>query len=133
MPAALGIKLARPDRTVVATVGDGSYLFANPPACHQAAEALDLPILTVVMNNGVWNAVDKTTRLVYPDGSAARANAMPLTSLRPAPDYAMIARASRGHGERVERPEDLPDAIARALEVVREERRQALLDVVVAA
>ena len=45
----------------------------------------------------------------------------------------MIARASRGHGERVERPEDLPDAIARALEVVRKERRQALLDVVVAA
>jgi len=133
VPAALGIKLARPDRTVVATVGDGSYLFANPPACHQAAEALDLPILTVVMNNGVWNAVDKTTRLVYPDGSAARANEMPLTSLRPAPDYAMIARASHGHGERVERPEDLPDAIARALEVVREERRQALLDVVVAA
>ena len=94
VPAALGIKLARPDRTVVATVGDGSYLFANPPACHQAAEALDLPILTVVMNNGVWNAVDKTTRLVYPDGSAARANAMPLTSLRPAPDTP-CARAIR--------------------------------------
>ena len=45
----------------------------------------------------------------------------------------MIARASRGHGERVERPRTCRNAIARALEVVREERRQALLDVVVSA
>ena len=52
LPAALGAQLAHPDRTVVATVGDGSYLFANPVACHQVAEALDLPILTVVLNNG---------------------------------------------------------------------------------
>lgn len=132
VPAALGAKLARPDRTVVATVGDGSYLFANPVACHQAAEALGLPILTVVLNNGRWNAVHKTTRMVYPDGHAARANEMPLTAIRPAPDYAQVARASRAHAERVERPEDLPGALARALEVTRTERRQALLDVAVA-
>jgi len=132
LPAALGAKLAHPDRLVVATVGDGSHIFANPVACHQAAEALELPILTVVLNNGMWNAVHKTTRMVYPDGFAARANEMPLTSLRPTPDYAMIARASRGLGERVEHPDDLPGALARALDAVRVERRQALLDVVVA-
>lgn len=132
VPAALGAKLAHPDGTVVATVGDGSHIFANPVACHQAAEALDLPILTVVLNNGMWNAVHRTTRMVYPDGFAARANEMPLTSLRPAPDYAAVARASRGHGERVERPEDLGGALARALDAVRRERRQALLDVAVA-
>jgi acetolactate synthase-1/2/3 large subunit len=132
LPAALGAKLAQPERTVVATVGDGSYLFANPVACHQAAEALDLPVLTVVLNNGRWNAVDKTTRLVYPDGHAARANRMPLTSLQPVPDYALIAQASRGFGVRVERAEDLAGALAAALDAVRHERRQALLDVVVA-
>ena len=92
----------------MATVGDGSYLFANPVACHQVAEALDLPLLTIVLNNGMWNAVHKTTRMVYPDGHAARSNAMPLTSLAPAPDYALIARASRGHGERVEHPRPCP-------------------------
>jgi acetolactate synthase-1/2/3 large subunit len=131
LPAALGAQLAHQDRTVVATVGDGSYLFANPPACHQIAEALGLPVLTVVMNNGRYNAVHKTTRMVYPDGHAARANAMPLTSLEPAPDHAMLVLASRGYGERVEDPDELPGAIARALDVVRRERRQALLDVVV--
>lgn len=132
LPAALGAKLAHPDRTVVATVGDGSHLFANPPACHQVAEALGLPVLVLVLNNGRWNAVDKTTRLVYPDGHAARANEMPLTSLRPAPDYALIARASRGFGARVERPEDLAGALAAALDAVNRERRHALLDIVVA-
>jgi acetolactate synthase-1/2/3 large subunit len=111
-------------------VGDGSYLFANPVACHQLAEALDLPILTIVLNNGMWNAVHKTTRMVYPEGFAARSNEMPLTSLRPAPDYAMIARASRGHAERVESPDELPGAFTRALDATRE-GRQALLDVVV--
>jgi acetolactate synthase-1/2/3 large subunit len=131
LPAALGAQLAHPDRTVVATVGDGSYLFANPPACHQIGEALALPVLTVVLNNGRYNAVHKTTRMVYPTGHAARANAMPLTSLEPAPDYAMLVRASRGHGERVEDPAELSAAIGRALHVVRAERRQALLDVVV--
>ena len=131
LPAALGAKLAHRDRTVVATVGDGSYLFANPPACHQVSEALGLPILTVVMDNGRYNAVHKTTTMVYPTGHAARVNEMPLTSLEPAPDYAMLVRASRGHGERVEDPEALPDAIARALQVVQRERRQALIDVVV--
>jgi acetolactate synthase-1/2/3 large subunit len=130
VPAALGAKLAHPDRTVVATVGDGSYLFANPVACHQLAEALDLPILTIVLNNGMWNAVHKTTRMVYPEGFAARSNEMPLTSLRPAPDYAMIARASRGHAERVESPDELPGAFTRALDAARQ-GRQALLDVVV--
>ena len=131
LPAALGAQLAHPDRTVVATVGDGSYLFANPPACHQIGEALGLPVLTVVLNNGLYNAVHKTTRMVYPTGHAARANAMPLTSLEPAPDYAMLVRASRGHGERVSDPAELPAALARAMAVVRGERRQALLDVVV--
>ena len=37
MPAALGAKLAMPERTVIACVGDGSYLFANPVASHQTA------------------------------------------------------------------------------------------------
>ena len=83
------------------------------------------------MNNGRYNAVHKTTTMVYPTGNAARANQMPLTSLAPAPDYAMLVRASRGHGERVDDAGTLDDAIRRALHVVRHEQRQALLDVVV--
>ena len=132
LPAALGAKLAAPDRLVIATVGDGSYMFANPTACHQVAEALDIPLLTIVFNNGVWNAVRKSTKAVYPDGHASRANRMPLSSLSPAPDYEKIVLASRGHGERIEDPEALPDALERAISMVMDQRRQVLLNVVCA-
>lgn len=131
VPAALGAKLAMPDRTVVACVGDGSYLFANPVASHQTAAALGLPILTIVFNNGVWNAVRKSTRALYPAGLAAQANEMPLSSLAPSPAYEQVIAACGGYGERVEEASALPDAIERALDVVRIERRQALLNVVV--
>ena len=133
LPAALGAKLARPDRLAVACVGDGSYMFANPVACHQAGAALGLPVLALVFNNGLYNAVRRAALSVYPDGHASRANAMPLTSLEPAPRYDLIMQASGGHGERVADPEALPDALARAIRAVAGEGRQALLDIAVSA
>ncbi len=133
MPAALGALLADPGRITVACVGDGSYMFANPVACHQIAEAHDLPLLTVVFNNGVWNAVRKTTLMMYPDGHASRANTVPLSSLAPVPDFTMVAAASRGWSRRVEAGADLADAIRQAIDVVTGDKRQALLDVVVSA
>ena len=129
MTAALGAQLADRDRLVIACIGDGSYVFANPTACHQIAEALQLPVLTIIKNNGMWNAVRRSVVDSYPDGNAARTNDMPLTSLEPSPDYLKIAEASRAYTERVERGEDLPAALARAVRVIREEKRQVLLEV----
>ena len=39
----LGMKLACPEKTVIASVGDGTYMFNNPTACHFVSEAYDLP------------------------------------------------------------------------------------------
>lgn len=132
MPAALGAQLHDRNRLCVACIGDGSYMFANPVACHQVAEALQLPVLTVIKNNGIWNAVRRSVVNSYPDGKAATANEMPLVSLEPSPDFQLVARASRGYAERVENAEDLPAALQRALHAIRVERRAALLDVRVA-
>lgn len=128
-PSVLGAALANRDRLNIACVGDGSYTFANPVACHQVAEALELPVLVIVFNNGVWNAVRRQTLNMYPDGTAAKMNTMPITALTPNPDYQMIAGASRGWAERVETGADLPAALERAIDVVRNEKRQALLEV----
>ncbi len=128
VPAALGAALADRDRLSIANVGDGSYMFANPVACHLVAEAHELPILTVVMNNGIWNAVRRAARNVYPDGAAARMNQMPITSLEPMPDFCQVAGASRAYAERVEQGSDLPAALERAINVIRTEKRQALLE-----
>jgi acetolactate synthase-1/2/3 large subunit len=130
LPAALGARLACPDRLVIAAIGDGSYMFANPVACHQVGEALGLPVLTIVFNNGIWNAVRKSTQAVYPDGHAVRANRMPLTSLEPAPRYEMLVEASGGYGQRVDEADELPAALKRALDAIKREKRQALLNVV---
>lgn len=130
LTAALGAQFGNRGKQVIATIGDGSYMFANPVACHQTAAALKLPLLTVVFNNGIWNAVRRSTLYMYPDGRAAAANVMPITALDPTPDHAAIARAHGAHAERVEDGAELPAAIRRALEATRA-GRQALLDVVV--
>jgi acetolactate synthase-1/2/3 large subunit len=128
LPAALGAKLAARDRLVIACVGDGSYMFANPVACHQTAAGLDLPVLTVVFNNGVWNAVRKATRAVYPKGHAAASNDMPLSSLAPSPAYEKVIEASGGLGIAVEDASELEGAMREAIAAVRG-GRQALLNV----
>jgi acetolactate synthase-1/2/3 large subunit len=131
-PAALGVQLADRERLVVATMGDGSYMFANPVACHQVAEAHGLNVLTVIFNNGIWGAVRGSTLGIYPKGHAARANVMPITSLEPLPDFCKVAEASRAWTARVERAENLGAALAEAARVIRAEKRQALIEVKVA-
>jgi acetolactate synthase-1/2/3 large subunit len=130
--AALGIKLARPDSTVIAAVGDGAYLFGNPTPTHMVGRALGLPVLWVVFNNHRWAAVHQATRSVFPDGAAVRASVPPLTMLEPAPDYERLVEAVGGYGERVEQADGLPAALQRALRVVRDEGRQAVLNVILA-
>jgi acetolactate synthase-1/2/3 large subunit len=128
--AALGAKLAAPEKTIIATVGDGSYLFSVPTTCHFVSRAYNLPILVVVFNNQCWNAVRRSTQGLHPEGWAVKNNHFPLTELSPPPAYEMICEANGGYGERVEDPGDLVPALQRALQVVREEQRQALLNVV---
>jgi acetolactate synthase-1/2/3 large subunit len=128
--AALGAKLAAPDRTVIACTGDGAYIFGAPTAAHWVARAHDLPVLWIVFNNRTWNAVKRSVLSYARDGWAARCETMPLTSLEPAPDYELVCRSSGGHAERVEDPAALPEALQRAKRIVREEKRQALVNVI---
>lgn len=129
VPCALGAQLAEPDRVCVATMGDGSYMFANPTVCHQIAEALHLPVLILVLNNEEWGAVRTSVTGIYPDSAATNANEMPLTSLKPSPDFSLTAAASRAWSRRITEPKELASALREALAVVRNERRQALIDI----
>jgi acetolactate synthase I/II/III large subunit len=129
LPAALGAQYAARDRTVIATLGDGAYMFANPAACHHAAAKHDLPVLTVVANNSNWTAVDMATQLVYPDGTAVTSGEDRFSNLSPSPDLAAYCIASGGHGATVHHRSELVGALKEALRVVRDERRQALVDI----
>lgn len=126
--AALGAKVAEPDRTVVCTLGDGAYIFSNPLACHLAAEQLGLALLVVVFNNSSWKAVRTAVRRTAPDGWAETSGNYPLSDLSPSPAFAGVASACGAYAEEVDDPADLQGALERALLQVRE-GRQALLDV----
>jgi acetolactate synthase-1/2/3 large subunit len=126
--ASLGAKAAAPERTVVCTLGDGSYMFGNPTPFHFVSRAANLPTLTIICNNRRWHAVDAATRVVYPDGKAAAADPMPLVELQPSPEFSKVAEASDAFARRIDDPQELPAAIDRALTEVAA-GRQALLDV----
>ena len=128
--AALGAKLAAPDALVVATLGDGAYMFGNPTAGHWVAAKNELPILAIVFNNSRYGAVRRATMSMFKDGTAGEADGRLLADLDPAPPYDEIARAQGAYAERVEKPADLPDALTRAKEAVMSGRRQALLNVI---
>jgi acetolactate synthase I/II/III large subunit len=125
----LGAKCADPDRTIITTVGDGSYMFGCPTAAHFVSQAENLPVLTMIMNNSQWFAVRRATVSMYPDGLASKANSLPIVDLSPSPDYHKLADAFGGYGEKVEDPAKLKGAIGRALEQVAQ-GRQAILNVV---
>jgi acetolactate synthase I/II/III large subunit len=129
-PAALGAKLARADREVWAVVGDGAYMFSNPAAVHHASALHDLPVIFVVMNNAMWGAVRRSTSAMYPDGWASRSNDPPFIGLSKLPAFERICEAAGGYGERVEDPSELPRALDRAIAAVRQDKRQALLNVI---
>jgi acetolactate synthase-1/2/3 large subunit len=127
--AALGAKLASPDSLVVAALGDGAYMFNNPMVGHWVSATYKLPILTVIFNNSRYAAVRNATLSMFKDGAAGEDDGNMLADLSPAPPYDEMARAQGAHSERVERPSDLPDALARARNAVLIEGRQALVNV----
>jgi acetolactate synthase I/II/III large subunit len=131
--AALGAKLARPESPVMAVVGDGAFMFSNPAAVHHASALHDLPVLFVIMNNAMWGAVQRSTLAMYPGGLASRSNEQCFVGLGKLPAFEQICAAAGGYGERVDDPAALPGALERAMAVVKNERRQALLNVICGA
>ena len=116
--SAIGAKIACPDRQVITAVGDGSYMFNVPSACHFVQRAENLPTLTVIANNEQWFAVRRATTAMYPDGRASKANSLPVVDLTPSPDYSKIVEFCDGYGETVEDPAELHGALERGLEAV---------------
>jgi acetolactate synthase-1/2/3 large subunit len=83
--------------------------------------------LTVIFNNAKWATVVSATSEMYPDIDTS---ALPLTSLGPHPNFEKVIEAFGGYGLRVSHPSDLPAALKRALFEVKENNRQALLNII---
>ena len=124
----LGIKLAKPERPVVTLIGDGAFLYNPVLQSLGASRDFNLPILVVIFNNRKYAAMQGMHHRMYPDGTAVETDTYFGTHIN-GPDYVMVVEAFGGHGERVEDPEALPDALLRGLDAVKG-GRTAILDVV---
>lgn len=133
MGASLGIRMARPEATVFAAIGDGTYMFGNPTPTHFVSASRELPFITVIYNNRRWAAVHRATLSMYPQGAAAAQPTPVFATLEPAPDYERIVEASGGLGLRVEKASELRPAIERAVHAVRKEGRQVVINVLTEA
>ncbi len=112
LPAAIGAKLAQPDRPVVALVGDGSAMY-TVQALWTAAH-YRLPVIWVIFNNTSYRILKQ--RLVAMRGLAEQADTfvgMELTD--PAIDFVGMARSLGIEGARAKTVKDTTDLIAKAL------------------
>ncbi|KAF2033418.1 thiamine pyrophosphate enzyme [Setomelanomma holmii] len=143
--AALGVKLALQDQgkdskgdcsIVCQVVGDGSFMCAAPSSALWVASKHNIPILTVVLNNGGWKAPRNSVEWVYPDGLNKTATEDELNiSFRPTPDFAALAEAAAGpeigwmKGVRVRNVKELKVTLAQAVQRVGVEKKGMLVEV----
>ena len=102
--SALAAKLAHPDRQVCLLLGDGAFGFSGLE--FDTFVRHDLPVVGVVGNNGIWALEKHPMEFLYGYSVAA--------DLQPGCRYDEVVRALGGHGELVERPEQLRPALERA-------------------
>lgn len=129
MGAATGVKLALPDRLVVLMIGDGSFIYNPALAGLGLCQEYHLPILTIILNNGIYSAMRSIHQKYYPEGWAVRKNMYFGVDLAPVTDYTKVAEAFDAYGERLDEPDEIESALNRALEHIAN-GRSALIDVI---
>lgn len=129
---ALGAKLAAPSKTVICTVGDGSWVYCAPIAVYWAAEQYRSPFLTVILNNQEYYATTRAILGVAPDGFAKRTGNYPACDLPKPPLYSKVAEAMGLFARTVEDPAELKGVLRQAIEEVRR-GRSALVDICVSS
>ena len=117
--AALGAKLAAPERDVVAVSGDGFYMFGSATVALWAAVRYGAPFLMIVYQNRSYSTGTARLAETYPGGHAVRAG-FPGGYFDPPIDFAKEAEAAGAYGENVREPEKVGPAVARAMTRVRE-------------
>ncbi|PDM26953.1 acetolactate synthase, large subunit, biosynthetic type [Candidatus Bathyarchaeota archaeon B24-2] len=106
-PAAIGAKVARPDRIVVDIAGDGSFMMNYPNLACAVSE--NIPVIIIVLNNSVLGMVAQWQRLFY----GRRYSQVHLGGV---PDFVKLAEAHGAQGLRAETVEEFRKAVKQAIE-----------------
>ncbi|WP_119309052.1 thiamine pyrophosphate-binding protein [Cohaesibacter haloalkalitolerans] len=111
-PAAIGAKIAAPDKVVISLVGDGG--FGQNPAVLATAAEMNLPVIWVVMNNNAFGTIAGLQLAHYGLNYGTlfpKANS-PVDQL---PDYAAVARAYGCEGVRIKTAAEFKPALEAAI------------------
>src|SRR5262245_14735953 len=115
---ALGVKAANPKRPVLCLIGDGAFNYDPGLAALGVCQEHNLPIMILLYNNYGYHSQKSGVPRFFPDGFAVKNQDFIGISINPSPDYAMIARAFDGYGEKVEEPGEVRAALQRGLKAV---------------
>jgi acetolactate synthase-1/2/3 large subunit len=115
---ALGVKAAFPKRPVLCLIGDGAFNYDPGLAALGVCQEHNLPIMIVLFNNYGYHSQKSGVPRFFPDGFAVKNQDFIGISINPSPDYAMIARAFDGYGEKVEEPGEVRAALQRGLKAI---------------
>jgi benzoylformate decarboxylase len=122
LPAAIGVKLAKPERPVLGIIGDGSTLYVNQALW--TAARYRIPVVWLICNNAQYMILKR--RLHAYGGSAAKADTyIGLDMMDPEVDFLALARAMGVHGVRA----DTTDAVSKALREALSRNGPTLIDV----
>ena len=115
---ALGVKAAYPKRPVLCLIGDGAFNYDPGLAALGVCQEHQLPIMIVLFNNYGYHSQKSGVPRFFPDGFAVRNQDFVGISINPSPDYATVARAFDGYGEKVEEPGEVRAALQRGLKAI---------------
>lgn len=105
LPAAIGAKLAQPDRTVISFSGDGGFMMTVQEL--ETAVRYNIPVIAIVANNNMFGTIRAHQEMRFPE----RIIATKLSN----PDFAEMIRLMKGHGETVKNNEEFLPALKRAI------------------
>lgn len=122
---ALGIKMAHPQRTVIAAIGDGVFYLSPMLASFLVSLEQSTPFITVVLNNGGMHSISKTVRDFYPEAKGP----LPLATFGGL-DFERCSSAVGGLGLRVTTATQLRTALHRSIDFCREEKRPVIINAI---
>lgn len=116
--AAYGMALAKPDKKVVAMVGDGDFVMGNPPAVLWTCSHYRIPVLYIVFNNACWGIewpfiVDTTLKL-----SATARNYECVDIDKPRLNFKKMAESTGVRAEVIEHPDEAREVLERGFKAL---------------
>ena len=126
--AALGAKVAAPDKTVISVMTDGGFVWGCPVSALWSATSYGAPFLSIISDNQSYAAIRRLVERMSETHLSDEMGYVAGLDISPPPDYALIAQACGGWGKRVDEPADMLPVLKEALSVVRD-GKLAVVDV----